>query len=230
MGQRVSSCGVCTVLTQTAGFLRGEAAWSCYVRRRPAITEAGRRGTGVTCASADRGRIVVDKVDWGCERGRALVPGCCGVVVEDPCGGLHGVFERRHVVGCVKCRFLCCILGSPCRSSSSLFRSAQAERLMVSVRKRTWSSQRAMPDRGPCTLHISLSGWFFVLGSCMKRSMGCRVIASKWATASHGIPHTPSTSRTARPEKRVGHRVRVWRRRKQMKEGLPTRETRGWGF
>jgi hypothetical protein len=129
------------------------------------------------------------RVDWGCERGRALFPGCCGVVVEDPCGGLHGVFERRRVVGCVKCRFFCCILGSPCRSPSSLFRSAQAERLMVSVRKRTWSSQRAMPDRGPCTLHISLSGWFFVLGSCMKRSMGCRVIASKWATASHGI-HT----------------------------------------
>lgn len=37
--------------------------------------------------------------------------------------------------------------------------SAQAERLTVSVRKRTWSSQRAMPDRGPCTLHLSLSGF-----------------------------------------------------------------------
>jgi hypothetical protein len=52
-----------------------------------AITETGRCPAGVPCASADWGE--------GDERR----------VVEDPCPRLHGRFDRRRVVGCVKCRF-----------------------------------------------------------------------------------------------------------------------------
>lgn len=92
-------------------------------------------------------------------------------------------------------------------------------------------------DAGPRTLHIctfAFGGTGGALGSGKLHEAIHGLSCHRWQMGmGNGEPrhsHTPSTSTTWEEGGSSGLGVEETRRRKQMKEGLPTRETRGVGF